>query len=189
MMKVSLFLVVYLFLNSVLGMAQKCKVQGVVRYKYNDYIRYKEDIGAEISFIAKADADSLNISHWDEYGRLAQKQSAHKILAKSVESSYAANEDVIRSVSKFSVNDEARLKKLDEICLAEYLRGVTLSSYVGLVDNSGKYEVEIPYGEYYVIAKSANRKRSTLTEITGRILFKEIQIDKPMKILSFDFDY
>ena len=73
--------------------------------------------------------------------------------------------------------------------MIEYVKGVSLSSYVGLVDNSGKYEVEIPYGEYYVIAKSANRERSTVTELTGRVIFKIVKIDKPVKILSFDFDY
>lgn len=188
-MKVRLFLfVVFCSLNITYGIAQKCKVQGVVRYEFNDYVGYKVDIGAEIKFIAKEDADSLNVLHWDEYEKLAKKQSYHLIMKQSAEDSYVG-EDVIRSFSGFSVEDEARLKELDKICLIEYVKGVSLSSYVGLVDNSGKYEVEIPYGEYYVIAKSANRERSTVTELTGRVIFKLVKIDKPVKILSFDFDY
>ena len=61
---------------------------------------------------------------------------------------------------------------------------------IALVDNSGKYELELPYGEYYVIAKSKNRSRSfSTTEKEGRILVKEVVISKPTTILSFDFDY
>ena len=73
-MKVRLFLfVVFCSLNITYGIAQKCKVQGVVRYEFNDYVGYKADIGAEINFIAKEDADSLNVLHWDEYEKLAKK--------------------------------------------------------------------------------------------------------------------
>ena len=41
-MKVRLFLfVVFCSLNITYGIAQKCKVQGVVRYEFNDYVGYK----------------------------------------------------------------------------------------------------------------------------------------------------
>ena len=95
-MKVRFFLfVVFCSLNITYAIAQKCKVQGVVRYEFNDYVGYKADIGAEINFIAKEDADSLNVLHWDEYEKLAKKQSNHLIIKQSVEDSYGVSRNLV----------------------------------------------------------------------------------------------
>ena len=36
-----------------------CKVQGVVRYYYNDTFKYRPDLGAEIRFIPKTKQDTI----------------------------------------------------------------------------------------------------------------------------------
>ena len=44
-------------------------------------------------------------------------------------------------------------------------------------------------GEYYIVVKSASRKRDILPELTGRLLLRTIKIDRPAKIESFEFSY
>ena len=180
-------LIASFFFNNVICIAQECKVQGIVRYKFNDYVGYKSDNGAQVYFVEKKAIDSSNVEIWKEYEALADKQTFHLLLMN--ESDGVVGEETVREFSKFSVADEKRLNEIDSQCLVYYIQWVGNASYVALVDDSGKYEVEIPFGEYYVIAKSANRERLTITELTGRALLQETNINKNVKIISFDFKY
>ena len=149
--------------------AQSGKIKGVVQYKYNDHIGYKIDVGAEIYVVSKSNAPEFNISKWDEYEKTA-----------------------LASIKFWEYLGEpaASFHPLDAYCNKDYQKMSQLFEDVALVDASGKYELELPYGEYFVFVKSKNRTRSfSQTEKNGRILVKQIRVEKPVALLSFDFDY
>ena len=150
--------------------AQNGKLKGVVQYQYNDYVGYKVDVGAEVYVVLKQNAPSLfDISKWNDYEKSAVASIKWWDYLNGPASTFPGlDADCVKQL-------ELLMEKIDDIAL---------------VDNSGKYELELPYGEYYVIAKSKNRSRSfSITEKEGRILVKEVVISKPTTILSFDFDY
>lgn len=156
-------------LFSVSVYAQNGKIKGVVQYKYNDHIGYKIDIGAEVYVISKKNAPNFNLQKWNEY------EDAAKVSIKYWE----------------YLNEPAgTFPDLDTYCKQQYKIVSENFEDVALVDNSGKYELMLPYGEYYIFLKSKNRNRSfSQTENEGRILVKEVNINKPLIILSFDVDY
>jgi hypothetical protein len=189
-MKKFILTIAMIFASSVIAIAQQCKVQGLVQYKFNDYVGYKIDAGAEIGVISLENAKKLgfNKKDWEDYDRLS------KDYIKYLE---VKNDPEITDVNlflqllgvKFTNKEKELLDSLDSKCLSQYLEISSNYEYIELVDASGKYALTLPYGEYYIFAKSKNRERALVLELTGRILMEEIKIDKPTKIVSFDFDY
>lgn len=57
-----------------------------------------------------------------------------------------------------------------------------------LITGDGTYTMNVPYGRYYIICKSANRKRNTLLEKNNRFYIYEVTLNSSSKILNFDFD-
>lgn len=169
-MRKLLFLAVVLFTSIFSLNAQNAKLKGIVQYQYNDHVGYKVDIGAEVYVISKQNApSSFNISEWNEYEKSA-----------------------IVSIKYWDyINEPAdAFTKLDPLCAKQLKLAMECIEDIALVDSSGKYELELEYGTYYIIAKSKNRNRSfSITENNSRILVKEVVINKPITILSFDFCY
>ena len=162
--------------------AQQCNLQGVVKYKYNDYIGYEIDDGAEIYIISVSSVPNINFQAWEKYQELA-KDYMHFLDFK--------NEFGITYARTFCLS-EAEEKVLDSLelkCFSESIYIKTNAEFIALVDGTGKYSLQLPFGEYYILAKSNNRKRPIIMELDGRIILKKETIDKPNKILSFEFDY
>lgn len=169
----------------------KCNISGIIRYLYNDHIGYKVDLGAEIYVIKKKqllfDMPLLNL-----YEKLAKEKINHLKLKESVKDDYLVSESDIIKFSNFSEVDERRLNEIDSSIFDNYTKVITTKGIITqsiLIDSSGKYNITLPYGEYYFVFISKNRKRPTLTEITGRKHIEVISINQPQKFVSYDFDY
>lgn len=166
--------------------AQQCNLQGIVKYKYNDYIGYKIDEGAEIYIISVNNAKNVNFEEWEKYQELADNYMHFLDLKKE---SYGIGIATIRALCGFSEEDEKVLDSLGSKCLSQYVYLKSNAEYVALVDATGKYSQQLPFGEYYILAISNNRKRPLLMELSGRVILEKETIDKPNKIMSFEFDY
>lgn len=185
-MRTKLFLIAILALCTFSTFAQNCNVQGVIRYKYNDYIGYKADLGATVYFIPKSDTVKFLMTAWNRYQELAPRKSQYLLMKED----YYSDEydEPIRSTCKYGKAEEEILERLDGTCATELPKVESVPSFVTVVDNSGKYEISVPYGEYYIFIRSNNRSRMTLTELLGNIHLEEIKLNTPMKIISHDFE-
>lgn len=168
--------------------AQECNVKGVVKYKYNDYVGYRIDEGAEIYVLSISKADSINAQMWEEYESIA-KTYMQFLEYQNDEDLSELGIDFIRTYTGFSNESANKLNKLDTEIFDQYTYFVKNAEYIEVVDSSGKYSLKIPYGDYLILAKSKNRERPLLSELTGRILIEKVTVDKPTKIVSFDFCY
>lgn len=170
--------------------AQECNIQGVVQYEYNDYIGYKIDTGSEIGVVSVKKALELGVvaEDWRNYEKLA-KQYMKYLSWKNDDELSVYGISTIRDITGFSIDTEIELKKYDNLCCEQYIKLLGNYEYETLVDGTGKYALTLPYGEYLIFAKSKNRQRPLSTELTGRILVEHIIINKPSKIISFDFCY
>lgn len=162
---------------------QLCNLQGTVQYKYNDYVGYKIDVGAEV-YVYPLEKFSHIFSLWQEYEKLVKCKMSY-IKYKE----YNISDANRRSLSSFSREDEAQFDSIESQLLTEYIKTKDEYVNVSLIDNSGKYSISLPYGEYIVVFKSKNRTRLTLFELSGRITFEKINVDKPALLISCDFDY
>lgn len=166
--------------------AQKCNLQGVVRYKYNDHLGYKIDVGAEVRIIEVHEAKVVIRTLWQKYDKLASNMMNYLSLKKEAD---GLDDDAIRRLTSFTKENEIELKELSSKCLKQYVDNESIAPYMSLIDSSGKYSIELPYGSYFVFVKSANRTRPSIAELAGRLILERVTIDKPNQVLSFDFDY
>lgn len=187
-MKKFLFLVALIIATSMGLNAQECNVKGVVKYEYNDYVGYKIDEGAEIYVLSKQKADSIDIQIWQEYEKLAKNYMRY-LKYKNDDDFSSLDEATICRFAGFSTSSKSVLDKYDKKCFHQYCYFVENAEYIEVVDGSGKYSLKLPYGEYFILAKSKNRERPLVSELTGRILIEKITVNKPTKIVSFDFCY
>lgn len=169
-----------------------CKVQGVVRYYYNDTFKYRPDLGAEIRFIPKTKQDTIpSCDKWDEYENKSRKVVNYLLTVAEWkdEGIYSSDKDsMIRGVWGVEEGDVERVKSLSEELFTEVLLLLQNEKYMTVVDNNGSYNISIPQGEYYVVMKSANRDRPFMAELLGRIYVKEVSIESPTKVISHDFE-
>lgn len=187
-MRKMLLLFAVLFATTIGLNAQNCNLKGVVKYEYNDYVGYKIDEGAEIYIISTNNAEGVNAQTWLEYERLAKGYMRYLKYQNDDDIRYLGDA-TIRRFAEFSKSQESSLKELDKKCFEQHAFITNNAEYIELVDGTGKYALQLPYGEYYVLVKSKNRERPLVTELTGRVLVEKVKIDKPSKILSFDFCY
>lgn len=169
-MKVSKILLISLFTLICENIfAQDCKLKGIVQYKFNDNIGYKIDVGAEVYVVSKNKLPKLNIKTWEEYEKAALISIKYwKYLNEPAEA----------------------FSKLDPICKKQLDEASQLFEDVSLVDASGNYQFTLPYGDYYIFAISKNRNRSfSITEKENRVIVKKVKLDRPIKVLSINFDY
>lgn len=168
-----------------------CKVQGVVRYFYNDTFGYKADLGAEVRFIPKTEKDTIpNCEKWEEYETKSNKVVEFlKVAAEwKEEGIYYLGESQLRALHKVTPSDEERVKKLSQELFEEVVMLMKHEDNMCLVDNTGMYSIELPKGEYYVVMRSKNRDRPLMAELVGRIYVKEVNLNSSTKVISHDFD-
>lgn len=181
------FLFVSIMLLSVsIGMnAQRCTVQGVIRYFYNDYIGFQPDNGTEIHFIKYSSTHKIpDRKKWDNYQDLVDKW----IMFKKYRQHLNLNESL--ELSEYKEEYEDSIQTLGTLLLLETIdfEDKNLIKYSTIVDNSGKYSISVPYGIYYVWIKSKNRKLATLLEYKNRQRMIRVNLKSPTKVISYDFD-
>ncbi len=184
-MKKFLFLVALIMATSMGLTAQTCKVQGVVRYYYNNYIGFKPDVGAEVHFLKYSSKyKTPDKKKWDAYQDLVDNWIKYKKYIK------VFDKKKTEEVSGFKREYNDSLQKLGGLLLietAEY-ESKNVIKYSTVVDDSGKYSISVPYGIYYVWIKSKNRKLPTLLEYENRQRMIRVDLKSPTKIISYDFD-
>lgn len=185
MKRILLFTFAIFYLNTAFIMAQKCNLQGIVRYKYNEYLEYKIDVGAEIRIIEVHEAKAVIRTLWQKYDKLASIMVNYLSLKKKS----STDDDTIRKLTGFSKERETELNELSAKCYEQYIDNWLIAPYMGVIDSSGRYSIELPYGSYFVFVQSANRTRPSISEQAGRLILERVTIDKPTQILSFDFEY
>lgn len=173
--------------------SKTCEVSGVVRYFFNDYIGYRPDLGATIQFIKKKDMDGeFDFTKYLEYSSYKSYAISYYTICRK----YGENA-ALEFTSKFGFK-KADLEKFKTLCDSLSIAYFELAMitdktssrycYETLVDASSSYRIRVPYGEYYVIIKSKNRKGVFKPEILGRFEIEDVKLDKPSYILSQDFD-
>ena len=190
-MKKIIFLLMFILCYGITQAQNTCKVQGVVRYFYNDTFGYKADLGAEIRFIPKTQNDTIpNCGKWAEYETKSNKVVKFLVAAAEYkkEGIYYLGENALRELYKVTPSDEEQVKKLSQELFDEVIKLLEYEDNMCLVDNTGMYSIELPKGEYYVVMRSKNRDRPMLAELTGRIYVKEVLLNSCTKVISYDFD-
>lgn len=163
--------------------AQSCKVQGVVRYYHNDFVGWKPDVGAEVWVVPKSKKYPTKLwlayqdqcERWLQYRKLAKYAYSYQ---KSMEVSGFIGEDSLLTLSGEVLLQRIYIEDDDNKCILKQ----------ALITGDGTYTINVPYGRYYIICKSANRKRNTLLEMNNRYLIYEVTLNSGSKILNFDFD-
>lgn len=165
--------------------AQECKLKGFVRYKHNDYVGYRADAGAEVYVVSTKNNHHFNDESWEAYETYAKQYVEYLMLKNDPE----IPSEYLFMFTKWRSSDKESLDKLDMKCLDQYSKSIDSFEDIALIDESGKYELQLPYGEYYVLVISKNRDRPTLLEIQGRKLLYKVVLNQASKILSVDFEY
>lgn len=162
---------------------QTCNLQGTVQYRYNDYIGYKVDVGAEVYVYPKEKFSEI-FTLWQEYNQLMKYKMSYLGYGE-----YNISNANRRSISGYSKERENKLDSITTHLIGKYT--LAKDDYVNLsiIDNSGKYSMSVPYGEYIVVFKSKNRTRLQLFELSGRLHFESINANKQALLVSCEFDY
>lgn len=164
--------------------AQNCKVTGIVRYFYNDFIGYKPDTGAEVMFFKYNNKYKMpNIEKWDKYQTLMDNRRKYQYYLKY----FSVKDSEEKSGFKESYTDSI-LALSAELLIEKEVIVETMIEYSTVVDASGKYEIDVPYGTYYVLFKSANRNINTLLENENKYYMIKVNLNSKTKILSLDFE-
>lgn len=168
---------------------QECTVSGVVRFKYNDYLGYKVDLGANVIAVPVNYIDSiLSPDEIVSYEKLAEKQFEYARVQNEFKKEGLSG-DLANMVMTFTKSDSDRVDELDKKMVEAFVKAKSKKSGIALVDASGTYSMSVPYGEYYILFKSKNRERATASEITGRIHFERVKLSSPTELIECDFDY
>lgn len=162
------------------------KITGTVRYKFNDYQGFKVDIGAVV-YALPLEAIQNVVSYEDikKYEDLAEKKTQYLIALKELD----GNKTLAFMASHYYESDDKILEELDSkmVNLIATLKEKKVN--MALVDSSGAYTMELPYGEYFIVFKSKNRERPTVSELTGRFHVEKVNLTTPVELVEFDFDY
>ena len=165
--------------------AQQCNVQGIIQYYYNDYIGYKPDIGAEVMFIKYSSTHKIpNRSKWEKYQNLVDKWIKFRYLRKHFNFNDALNKVGLNECDKDTIQNLGVELANEKNNIIEK----NLVKYTTIVDATGKYSITIPYGTYYILIKSRNRKFPTVLEYENRYHMERVKLNSPTQIVSFDFD-
>ena len=165
--------------------AETGKVKGVVQYKYNDYVGFKTDVGAEFYVVSVSKASNVDVETWEKYEVKTKEYMKYLEYKNDPE----IPSEYLRLFTSWKDADKKVLDELDGKCLEQSLAIKESCEDFDIIDESGKYELTLPYGEYYILFISKNRERPTVTEITGRKIVKKIKVDKPATLLSIEFGY
>ena len=165
--------------------AQKCNVQGIVQYYYNDYIGFRADTGSEVYFIKYSSVHKVPTRQkWEKYQDMVEKRIKYTMLHRYL------NRDEAEQHSGYKQEFEDSIQTLGGELLLERLliEEEGLAKYTAVVDASGKYEISVPYGTYYILIKSKNRKIMTPLEALNRYHMERVVLKSSTKVVSFDFN-
>lgn len=165
---------------------QNGKITGSVRYKFNDYQGYKIDVGAVV-YAVHVDAlqDILSYDDIKKYEDLAEKKTHYRMALNELD----GNKTFASMASHYSEGYDNMLEDLDSK-MFDFIASVPSKKInMALIDSSGIYSMELPYGEYYIVFKSKNRERMMTSELTGRIHVEKINLNTPTELVECDFDY
>lgn len=165
---------------------QNGTIMGSVRYKFNDYQGYKTDVGA-IVYAVPVDALQGIVSHEDikKYEDLAEKKTLYLMALNELD----GNKTLAFMASNYSESYDKTLENLDSKMFDLIASIPSKKVNMALIDSSGIYTMELPYGEYYIIFKSKNRERMTTSELTGRFHVEKINLNSTTELVEYDFDY
>lgn len=165
--------------------AQQCNVQGVIQYFYNDYFGFRPDIGAEVLFIKYSSTKKIpKRETWETYQGLIDK------LIKYEKARHYFDEATSEELSGFKKEYGDSIQTLSAklwLETTEY-EDNNMVKYSTIVDASGRYNISIPFGTWYVLIKSKNRKLPTILENENRYQMIRVVLNNPTKIISYDFD-
>lgn len=181
--KIILLIIAILGINVV--NAQKCNVQGIVQYFYNDYIGFRADLGAEVLFIKYSSTNKApNIKKWNAYQDLIDKY----IIYRKCMAWFSEEESSKKSGFKKEYIDSLETLSMELLEETLIYEDKNMIKYSTVVDDSGKYSINIPYGTYYVLIKSKHRRLPTVLEAINRQRMFRVVLNSPTKIISYDFD-
>ena len=146
---------------------------------------YKPDAGAEVHFLKYSSKyKSPDRKKWDAYQELVDNWIKYEKYIK------VFDKKKTEEVSGFKREYKDSLQTLAAELLFETgeYESRNMIKYSTVVDDSGKYNISIPYGIYYVWIKSKNRKILTLLEYGNRQRMIRVDLKSPTKIISYDFD-
>lgn len=165
--------------------AQQCRVQGVVQYYHNEYLGHQPDLGAEVMFIKYSSATKVpNRAKWEEYQDMVEKWIKAAYYRK-----YFALEEAYESAG-FKEEYKDKIQELGIELALERMQCEDNGQvkYTTLVNGTGMYDITVPYGIYYVLIKSKNRKLPTVLEMSNRYHMVRVDLKSPTQVISFDFD-
>lgn len=174
---------------------KSCEVSGVITYFHNKFIRKRPDVGATIRFIKTEDLDSTQFNHVAYSYYMSRRSSAAAYWDYYNRFGEAEADEVIGEIYDFT---KVNWNNFEAICDTLAAVQISLSliwsnviekyHYEGVADGTGTYKIKVPYGKYFVLITSNNRKGIFMPEYSGRFELKRITIDKPTYILNEDFD-
>lgn len=165
---------------------QNGKITGSVRYKYNDYQGFKTDVGAVVYALpVEALQDIASYEDIKKYEDLAGKKTQYLLAIKELD----GNKTLAFMSSHYYESDDKILEELDSkmVNLIAALKSKKVN--MALIDAGGTYTMELPYGEYFIVFKSKNRERPTVSELTGRFHVEKILLNTLTELVECDFDY
>ena len=184
-MKKFLFIAVLLLGSSICMHAQKCNVQGIVQYFYNDHFGFKPDTGAEVLFVKYSSKHKVpNRNKWESYQSMTEKMIKYSVYRKNL----SRDDAMFHSRYKPEYMDSIRTLGAELFLEKIVIEQEGLVKYSTVVDASGKFDISVPYGTYYILIKSKNRELPTALEYNNRLYMVRTVLNSPTKIISYDFD-
>ena len=196
-------------------MSQTSTVKGVVTYFFNKYQGDKPDLGAKAYLIDPKQAtlntksiDSfingkIYIRLYNEYVDMAltyetmlKKYEGKKRYREEYEEAKKNYDDRVKYRDEFfskmkyyGVETTEKFTALDRRVFEMLLKINNNSTSMTTIDATGSYSFTTKPGDYYIYIVSKNRTGINLTEISGKIYFKEITLnDGEIKDVSNNFD-
>lgn len=131
---------------------KKCKVEGTVTFKLGNAEGNKVDVGAIVYFIPSSEFNDDYITKLDSIKSGIKSQYLYDKIYKTL----FDKEQTIRLVGKSYIPYSQTLRRETEFNDIYYK--IKKGKYARcLIDSSGKYEIDIPEGEYYIMFKSSNK--------------------------------
>ncbi len=180
------FIICFLSILCFNASAQQCKVQGVIQYYHNDYLGYRPDLGAEVMFIKYSPTYKIpDRQTWETYQSLIDKWINFGELRRYY------GETISYEKSGLKISDKDIIQELGVKLTVEKDNIIEkgLVKYTTIVNSTGMYDISVPYGTYYVLIKSKNRKFPTALELNNRYRMIRVVLNNPTKVISYDFDF
>ncbi|MBI3878514.1 MAG: hypothetical protein HY301_00415 [Verrucomicrobia bacterium] len=150
---------------------QKGELNGVVTYFFNSNFGYKPDVGAEI-YVFPVDAYSdFDPSVITEY------QTMKHAMSWSKSTDQRLRQDSQKILSKYSSPVESAWKDLDARVVKMALPAEVGDKTIRLTaDGNGAFKRSLQPGTYYTIIRSKHRQDMSVSEISGKIFVRKVEI-------------